>query len=341
MNSINIAVIGAGGWGKNHVRTVHNAKRAHLRMVCDQSQDTLNQLAEQYTDTQFTTDYQTVLENKDIDAVLIATPSPTHYQLSKLALQANKHVFVEKPMTQSVAEATELVDLAKSVNKKLMVGHLLEYHPAVECMKDQIQQGTLGKIYYLYSKRLNLGVVRLQENAMWSLMPHDISVALFVLDAYPVLVQAVGQSYLNPGVEDVVFVNLEFPGNVMAQIHVSWLDPHKERKTVLVGSDKMIVFDDMSPTEKVKVYDKGASVNYGGTDMVQSITVRHGDIHSLMIPNHEPLLKEVQHFVDCILEDKTPQSDGIDGLNVVSVLEAATKSLQQGNIPISLDSFVS
>jgi len=251
-------------------------------------------------------------------------------------LEAGKHTYVEKPLTLSAVEAKDLVDLAAKKNLKLMVGHLLEYHPAVDYMKRVIADGTAGKPLYLYFQRVNLGIVRKDENAWWSLAPHDISVACYLFQAEPVAVSASGHAYLQDGVEDVVFANLKFGDGRMAHIHVSWLDPHKIRKVTLVGSQKMIVFDDMEASEKIRVYDKGADVKKSVESYVEAVTLRTGDILIPKIRADEPLKTECQHFVDAVVNDTTPRSDGIDGLRVVRVLEAGSMSLARGGEPVRL-----
>jgi len=227
------------------------------------------------------------------------------------------------------------VDLAAEKGLKLMVGHLLEYHPAVNYMKDAIASGEVGKPLYLCFQRVNLGIVRKAENAWWSLAPHDVSVACYLFDAQPVSVTASGQAYLQPEVEDVVFANLKFADGRMAHIHVSWLDPHKIRKVTLVGSQKMLVFDDMQAAEKIRVYDKGAEIRRVAS-YTEAITLRTGDILIPRIQGGEPLRMECQHFVDAIVSDTAVRSDGADGLRVVKVLEAGGQSLRRGGEPVSL-----
>ena len=239
-------------------------------------------------------------------------------------------------MTLTSSDAQILVDQANQLQRTLMVGHLLEYHAAVNQLKDLVDQGELGDIRYLYSKRLNLGVVRRDENSLWSLAPHDVSVILYLMGVEPESVSATGLASIQPSIEDVVFVSMMFPGNRMAQFHVSWLDPNKERKLVIVGSEKMVVFDDMHPSEKIRIYDKSATVKKSGVNTIEAISVRHGAIHIPVVSNSEPLTTEIQHFVDCILSGQTPRSDGNDGLRVVKVLEGASQSLQKNGAPVLL-----
>ena len=269
--------------------------------------------------------------SNSLDAVAIVTPAPMHYGMAKAALEAGKHVYVEKPMTLRADHAEELVELAERNGRKLMVGHLLEYHPVVDQMKKTIEAGELGDVYYMYCQRLNLGVVRSQENAFWSLAPHDISVILYLFGAEPTGIEASGGCFLQDDVEDVVFVNLYFADGRVANIHVSWLDPHKERKMVVVGSKKMLVFDDMQASEKLRIYDKGANVGPSGSasSAMQAITVRHGEIRIPSVAGGEPLDIETRHFVDAVLYDTTPRSDGHDGLRVVRILEQVEQRLQR------------
>jgi len=326
---VRLGVVGLGGWGKNVVRSFSAAKNCELAYICDTNPRTLAQYRGLYPQAQASDSFEQLLADPTIDALALVTPAPAHASMARQALLAGKHVFVEKPMALTEADALELCELSETMNQKLMVGHLLEYHPAVELIKKQIDSGALGDIYYMYSQRLSLGVVRQHENACWSLAPHDISVILYLFGMEPDGISARGECFLQPNVDDVVFVNLHFPDGRMAQIHVSWLDPHKERKMVVVGSQKMLVFDDMEPSEKVRIFDKCAVINSQSTDAMQAVSVRHGDIYIPYIGGPEPLDAETQHFIDCIRNDTTPRSDGRDGLRVVRVLEQVERQLHQ------------
>ena len=328
VHKVKIACVGLGGWGKNILRVSSQIPNADLKAICDTNSSVLQKFSPQYPNAKPYASYDNLLSEENLDAVLLATPAPQHFAMASAAIQAGKHVYVEKPMTLTAAEAETLVQQAEAAGRTLMVGHLLEYHPAVHYLKSLIESGELGDLLYLYSKRLNLGVVRNDENALWSLAPHDISVILYLLDCEPERVTASGQALLQPGIEDVVFVYLQFPQGRMAQIHVSWLDPHKERKLVVVGSKKMAVFDDMHPSEKIRVYDKSATVQWSNANSIEAISVRHGEIHIPVIDTYEPLNKELQHFVDCVQTGQTPRSDGRDGLRVIRVLEKAGQSLK-------------
>ena len=330
-----IAVVGAGNWGKNLVRNFASAPGAQLLYICDLSEKTRKSMAGLYPQAKVTDDYAAILKDPAVQAVVVAVDAPLHHKLARAALEAGKHTYVEKPLTLSTADAQDLVELARQKDLKLMVGHLLEYHPAVNFMKDMIGKGEVGQPLYLYFQRVNLGIVRKAENAWWSLAPHDVSVACYLFDAMPTVVSASGQAYLQKGVEDVVFANLKFADGRMAHIHVSWLDPHKIRKVTLVGAHKMVVFDDMNAGELVRVYDKGAEVK-SVNSYVEAITLRTGDILIPQIPAGEPLQAECRHFVDSIAKDTQPRSDGADGLRVVKVLEAGSKSLSLGGAPVTL-----
>ena len=333
---VGVAVVGAGNWGKNLVRNFASAKGAQLKYVVDLSEKTRQTMVASYPLACVMDDSAKAFADSAVGAVVIAVDAPHHYKIAKAALQAGKNVYVEKPLTLASAEAGELVDLAAAKNVKLMVGHLLEYHPAVNYMKDMIDKGGIGQPLYLYFQRLNLGIVRKQENAWWSLAPHDVSVACYLFGSQPVSVSASGQAYLQKGIEDVVFANLKFADGRMAHIHVSWLDPHKIRKVTLVGGDKMVVFDDMEASEKIRVHDKSAGAKKSIDSYVEAITLRTGDILIPAIKADEPLKLECQHFIDSIVNNTAPRSDGHDGLRVVKVLEAGSESLLQGGAPVEL-----
>ena len=333
---VTVAVVGAGGWGKNLVRNFATLKNCRLKTVCDLDAAALARHKVALPEIQTTQAIADVLADAEIEAVIIATTAPTHFDLAHQALRAGKHVYVEKPMTLGVADAEKLVAAADVAQRVLMVGHLLEYHPCVLKLKEMIASGELGNVYYMYMHRLNLGVVRKDENAWWSLAPHDVSVVTFLFDAEPVTVTSQGQAYLRQGVEDVVFTQLKFADGRMASIHVSWLDPHRMRKMTLVGTKRMVTFDDAEATEKIRVYDKSANVTPGSVDYADAITLRQGDILIPFVSGAEPLKIECEHFIQCVAEGRTPRSDGRDGLRVVKVLDAATRSLRAGGAPVRL-----
>ncbi len=331
-----VAVIGGGGWGKNHVRNFHQIDSCRLKIVCDLDEGILARHRAAYDDLETTTRAEDVFGDADVDAVVIATDASSHYGIARAAVEAGKHVLVEKPMTLVPDEARALVARAEAAGRVLMVGHLLEYHPCVLYLKDLVGGGHLGSLRYMYSQRVNLGVVRKDENAWWSLAPHDVSVILFLFGAEPVVVTAQGQDYLREGVEDVVFAQLKFADGRMAHIHVSWFDPHKIRKMTLVGAEKMATFDDMEPAEKIRIYDKGVEAAGTVVGYEQSLDLRSGDIVIPKTPGGEPLRAECLHFLECIETGETPRSDGQDGLRVVQVLEAGQRSLAGGGKPVEL-----
>ena len=333
---INLALIGAGPWGRNLLRSFAHMKHAQLKICCDSDPARCAEALNGFRDIEAAHDPAPVLSNPHIDAVIIASPAVTHYEFALEALTRGKDVFVEKPMTLSLAHAEKLVETAKKNGRILMVGHLLEYHPGVNKMKELLTTGALGDLYYLYSERVNLGRIRSDENALWSFAPHDVSIILYLLEREPVEVSASGAAYIQPGLEDVAFVWMRFEGNVLAQIHVSWLDPHKIRRTTLVGSKKMVVFDDMEPSEKIRIYDKGVTLNGRCVSYAESFSLRFGEVSVPMLDTREPLKLESEHFVDCLMTRKEPRSNGADGLRVVRVLDAAQRSMKSGGAPVLL-----
>jgi len=323
---INIGCVGSGAWGKNLVRTFATLPGCNLYYCCDVDPKARQRVAKAYPGCKTTASFADVLRDDAVDAVAIASPAKLHHEHAKAALLSGKHVFVEKPMSLASSDAEELIELSEVRGRTLMVGHLLLYHPAIARLKELIRAGELGEVYYLYSQRTNLGRVRSDESALWSFAPHDLSVAMYLLDEEPLSISADGQAYLQPGIEDVVFLTLHFPGGKMAHVQVSWLDPHKVRRLTVVGSEKMVVFDDVEPMEKLKIYDKGVRLpsydSYG-----DSITVRFGDIYSPRIDIREPLGIECEHFLDCVEKGERPLTDGRDGLRVVRALERAEQAM--------------
>lgn len=332
---LTIAIIGAGYWGKNLVRTFDGITSVHLKYIADNDQNILKNYKNNLNSIK-TNNYYTVLDDSEVDAVVISSPAITHYEIAREALLSGKHVFVEKPMTLDVKHSEKLVRIADEKDLKLMVGHLMLYHPCIVAIKEFIDNGEVGELYYLYCQRLNLGRVRSDENVLLSFAPHDISVALYLIGENPVSVSAYGQCYLQKDVEDVVFLNMYFPKNKIAHIHVSWLDPHKVRRTTAVGSGKMVVFDDMKPCEKVKIYDREVEKPEEYISYEEFLSIRDGNISIPDISMAEPLRLECEHFIDCIENNRIPKSDGRNGLVVTRVLESAQKSLKKGGIPIDL-----
>ncbi len=331
---VGIAVVGTGDWGANLVRNFASLPGARLAALHDTDPQRLRQTAARYPGARALDSLGAVAASPDVQGVVIAASAVAHHPVAKALLEAGKDVFVEKPLALSVEQAEELVRIAETRDRILMVGHLLLHHPAVRYLKDLVDRGELGDLLYLYSQRVNLGKVRRDENALWSFAPHDLSVILHLLGMEPVDVVARGSAFLQDGTEDVVFVDLRFPGGKLAHVHVSWLDPHKLRKFTVVGTRKMAVFDDMEASEKVRLYDKGVDrtgqvVSYG-----DALAVRSGDIVIPRIPLQEPLRLECQHFVDCVRDHRRPLTDGAGGLQVVRVLAAAQASLEQGGVPV-------
>ena len=323
--SLRIAVAGLGYWGPNLARNFAALPGCELAWCCDPASEARERMAGRFPQARLTGDLDEVLADPALDAVALATPVPTHADFAVRVLEAGKHCFVEKPLAQSVADAERAVAAAEAAGRVLMVGHLLEYHPGVQRLKQLTDSGELGdRIYYIYGNRLNLGKLRADENALWSLGAHDVSVVLYLADEEPWEVIAHGESYVQEGVEDVVFCFLRFPSGLSAHLHLSWLDPHKERRFTVVGSRRMATFDDMAIEGKLQIFDKGFdqdSTSYG-----EYIT-RTGDIFSPSIPNVEPLRVECEHFLECVRSGRRPRSDGASGLRVVRVLEELQRSL--------------
>jgi predicted dehydrogenase len=324
---VRIGVVGLGYWGPNIARNFAAIPGCELAWCCDTDPVALGRIAEGFPGVRLAEDLDQLLADPGLDAVAISTPVPTHAELAVRVLEAGKHCFVEKPLAQSVADAERALGAARESRRMLMVGHLLEYHPGVQVLKQLSDSGRLGdRIYYIYGNRLNLGKLRADENALWSLGAHDVSVVLHLAGEEPVEAVAHGASYVRHGVEDVVFCFLRFDSGLCAHLHLSWLDPHKERRFTVVGSRRMATFDDMALEGKVTVYDKGFDEDARGYG--EYIT-RSGDIFSPRIPNVEPLRLECEHFVECVATGRAPQSDGESGLRVVRVLEQLQRSLDR------------
>jgi predicted dehydrogenase len=320
--SVKVAVAGLGHWGKNLVRNFDEL--ADLVRLTDASPDVRETFARRYPNATMSHDFDELVSDPDVEAVVVATPVPTHYALAKQALLAGKHVFVEKPPAMRGEEMDELVAIAEERDLTLMPGHLLLYHPGIGKLKELVETGELGEVLCIYGNRQNLGIIRKDENALWSLGVHDLSVILYLLDEEPIEAWAHGNSFLTPGVEDVVFCYLRFPSGRIAHMHLSWLDPHKMRKITVVGRDKMVVFDDMELERKVTVYEKGPwqpAANYG------EWMTRTGPIYIPKIPNDEPLKLECLHFLSLVRGEGDREKVARDGLGVVRALEQLQASL--------------
>lgn len=335
---IQLAVIGAGYWGPNLIRNFSQVPGTRVAYVCDLDPAKLSPLSSQYPTLTTTRDYNDALRDPAVDAVVIATPVSTHRALALDALNAGKHVLVEKPLAATAKTASEIAALARGRGRILMVGHTFIYNPAVAKVKQLIERGTLGEIYYIDSARVNLGLHQFDINVIWDLAPHDVSIILYWLGQRPVRVSARGNSYTQDAIEDVAFITLEFQNKVMAHIHVSWMSPAKLRRTTIVGSRQMVVYDELEAMEKVKLYDSGVEtlqLNQETRAELQRI-YRVGDVLSPRLDVVEPLRVECAHFVECIRDGKTPRTDGDAGVAVVQVLEAATQSMRLGGQTIEI-----
>ena len=331
MRKLKIGAIGCGYWGPNLIRNFVEIPDADMVAVADLDENRLSFIHSRFPQLKLTRDYHDLF-SMGLDGIIVATPPRTHFRIAKECLENNVHVMVEKPMTLDIQTALQLIELAEQKDLTLMVGHTFEYNSAVLALKEIIQRGELGKIYYIDAARLNLGLFNRNLNVLWDLAPHDISILLFLLGKEPISVSANGMKCAMDTVFDNVYVNLIFPDNILAHVHVSWIDPCKVRRVTVVGSQKMVVYNDIDSNEKIKIYDKGVEVPAYTSGLEEfHCNYRYGD---LLIPNvrfEEPLRKECQHFLDCITDHKTPVSSGYDGLRVVKVLEAAQRALENGN----------
>jgi predicted dehydrogenase len=323
---IRVGVVGLGYWGPNLARNFAALPGCALTWLCDASPEAREKLAASFPTARATGELDDLLNDPELDAVVLATPVPTHSELAIRVAESGKHCFVEKPLATTAADAEAAVAAATRAGKILMVGHLLEYHPAVHRLKELLDEGELGDLYYVYGNRLNLGKLRAEENALWSLGAHDVSVVLHLVGEEPVECSAHGESYVREGVEDVGFCYLRFPSGLSAHLHLSWLDPHKERRLTVVGARRMATFDDMAVEGKLTVYDKGFDEDVRSWG---EYIARSGESFSPRIANAEPLRLECEHFIDCIRSGATPRSDGHSGLRVVRVLERLQRSLSE------------
>ncbi len=338
---VRIGVIGAGHWGPNLIRNFQDDRGSSVVCVADSSADRLNLVAERFPEVRVTTSADDVLSADDVDAVVVTTPTRTHYGLAMKALRNGKHALVEKPITTSAAEAEELCEEAERRGLVLMVGHVFLFNEGVRRVKQYISEGAIGNVYYASMVRTNLGPIRIDVNAAWDLAAHDISVANFWMDAEPIDVSAVGGAWVNEGVDDAVFATMRYPTGALVNLHVSWLNPRKARDITVVGDKAMLTFDDMNLSEPIRVYDKQVADTLTKVPYVDSFvsfrsTVRDGDVMIPKVSLGEPLRAECQHFIDCVENSKTPLADGRNGLSVVRVLEAVQRSLEAGGSRQSL-----
>lgn len=323
-----VGLVGCGYWGRNLARNLHQLGR--LAAVCDSDPQVLAKLRADYPGLRLERGFERLLKRSDVRAVAVAAPAAQHYELVRRALEAGKDVFVEKPLALRVAEAEDLVALARRAKRVLMVGHILEYHPAILKLAELVRAGELGEIHYVYSNRANLGKVRREENILWSFAPHDISVILLLLGTLPETAQTSGQHFLQHDVADVTLTFLSFPGQARAHVFVSWLHPFKEQKLVVIGSRKMAVFDDVVKESKLRLYDKGIEWRNGQP------VIRQTAESTLFFSENEPLREELLHFLECVETRATPRTDGASGLRVLRVLDACQRSLEQGGVPVAL-----
>jgi UDP-2-acetamido-3-amino-2,3-dideoxy-glucuronate N-acetyltransferase len=327
-SKLGIALAGCGHWGKNLARNLY--QMGNLVAVCDPDPKVLAAVKAGYKGVRTLRSFDRLLADPKLQAVALAVPAEEHYALARKALLAGKDVFVEKPLALRVTEAEEIVALARSRKRVLMVGHLLEYHPAIRKLKELVDSGELGEIRYVYSNRLNLGKVRKQENILWSFAPHDISVILLLLGEMPLWASTSGEGYLRRRITDVTMTCLAFPSKARAHIFVSWLHPYKEQKLVVIGSRKMAVFDDVSKDAKLRLFDMG--IEWKGGEPVARQTAES----TLFFPELEPLREELEHFVECVGTRRRPRTDGENGLRVLRVLDACQRSLEGGGQPVPL-----
>jgi predicted dehydrogenase len=335
VESVRVGVIGYGYWGPNIVRNFSALDRCDVISVCDRNAKALKRAQKAYPAVHLTTDFDEVLGSPDIDAVAIVTPVWTHFELAKKALENGKHVFVEKPFTSNSAQAIELIELASKRNLRIMVDHTFLFSGAVRKIRELVDNGTLGRLYYFDSTRVNLGLFQHDVSVVWDLAPHDLSIMDHIIGEQPEAVVATGGNHFNE-LADMAFITVYFPGNVTAHINVNWLSPVKVRTTLIGGRDKMLVWNDLEPDEKIKVYDKGVNITNGQSVYDLLVSYRSGDVWGPKVDATEALQFELGYFLDCILEGKTPSNDGAAGLRIVRLLEAAEQSLKARGRIVSL-----
>jgi predicted dehydrogenase len=339
---VEIGIVGLGYWGPNLVRNFASVETANVSVLCDVDTNRAETIRRRFCPSaRIVKDYRELAADDRIQAVVIATPIRSHFPLGVFFLSAGKHVFIEKPLAQTVAECEELIETAEKNRRVLMVGHVFEFNPAVQKIKEYLDNRELGRLFYIYSQRVNLGRIQHDVNALWSFAPHDLSIMNYWLESEPIRVSAQGFSYLSSGIEDVVFLNLEYPGGIGANLHLAWLDPRKVRLMTLVGSKKMIVYDDVSIDAKIQLYDKGIAQLHDFLESPESFAefqfqIRSGDLVAPALQFSEPLQNECRHFIECVEGGKRPITDGVNGLKVVRVLEAAERSLRRKGEPIEL-----
>jgi predicted dehydrogenase len=334
-NSLKVGLVGCGYWGPNHIRNFCSLAEVDIKRVCDLDIGRLSYIKQIYPGIETTTVFEDILNDRRIEAVVIATPVHSHFKLAKQSLLAGKHILVEKPMASSVPECQELIRLAERQKRIIMVGHTFIYSAPVQAMKKFVDSEYLGEIFYISSQRLNLGLFQKDINVAWDLAPHDISIILYILGQDPTAVNCQGKAHVNGTVEDITTMTLEFPDNAFAIVQSSWLDPNKIRKMTVVGSKRMVVYDDTEPLEKIKIYDKHVEVPPHYDSFAEfNYSYHYGDVHIPYIKQVEPLKVQCQHFVDCIRTNSKPESSGLEGMRVVQILEAASSSLKAGGAKV-------
>ena len=325
---LRVGVIGYGYWGPNIARNLHGLDGCEVVTICDKNTDALRRAHRAYPGVRLTTDFSEVLLSSDIDAVAVITPVWTHFDLAKAALENGKHVFVEKPFTSTSAQAEELIELAARKNLTIMVDHTFLFGGAVKKIREVVDEGTLGPLYYFDSTRVNLGLFQHDVSVLWDLAPHDLSVMDHIITEKPEAVVATGGNHLN-GHADMAFITIYYPGNIIGHVNVNWLSPVKLRTTMIGGRDKMLVWNDLEADEKIKIYDKGVNITNGQGLYDLLVSYRSGDVWSPKVEQTEALKVELDYFVDCVRNDRTPLNDGEAGLRVVKLLEAAERSLKE------------
>ncbi|MHB0870308.1 MAG: Gfo/Idh/MocA family protein [Chloroflexota bacterium] len=338
MKRIRVSVIGCGYWGVNYVRMFSELPTSTVAVVCDQQADRLEDIRHRFPEVEVTTEVEEAVRRDGVDVAIVCTPATTHYDIARLCLESGKHILVEKPITTNSSQARELVELARRHDLIVMVGHTFIHNGGIQKLKSYISEGQAGKLYYLYSRRTNLGPIRRDVNALWDLAPHDVAIFNHLLESVPQWASAVGVRVLQTARQDVGFVALGYPGGVVGHIHVSWADPNKVREIVVVGSDRRIVFDDLNALERVRVFEKGVKSEPEASSYGEhQFQVRDGDIISPKIDVSEPLKNQCSHFLDCVMLGRQPVADGQKGLEVVRVMEAVDRSAQMNGAPVPVE----
>jgi predicted dehydrogenase len=337
-----VAIVGAGHWGPNLIRLLDNHRRSEVTWVIDRDEGRRAQVSERFPAVSLDSDATTAFADPEVDAVVIATPTSTHYPLARLALEHGKHVLVEKPVTTSTIEGEDLCAIAERESRILMVGHVFLYNAAVQRVKEYLEAGDLGQIYYLSMVRTNLGPIRMDVNAAWDLAAHDISIANYWLGTEPISVSATAGNWINPGVEDAVFATLRYPGEIVVNLHASWLHPRKARDITVVGERRMLTVDDLSLTDPIRIYDKRVTDERSTPSFIDTFasfraSVRDGDITIPKVALGEPLGAEIEHFLTCVETGEPPLTDGAGGVAVVRALEAITRSMEADGANVIVD----